>query len=262
VLIPFVKMHAQGNDFVILNGLEQDLPELSYPDLARHLCPRRIAVGADGLVLLLSDSDADARMIIYNSDGSRAEMCGSALRCVASLAAGHFSRDFLDIETDSGTKNARIEPETGVITVNLGSARMLNHAYPVDAFQGDLIDIGNPHYVIWTDDLSQDPHLQYGPGLEHHSAFMNPVNVHFARKISEHEIQMKIWEHACGATLACGTGAASTVFSGIHRALLAHDVTVNVPGGVIRISYLESSDELLLSGTVTKVFEGQFAWKA
>lgn len=259
MLIPFVKMQAQGNDFVILNALAKPLPDLPFPDLAKSMCQRRFAIGADGLVLLLASDIADAQMIIYNSDGSRAEMCGSALRCVSQLAAKHLNKLSLRIATDSGIKTAEILPVDGVISVNLGAAKLLKSAYQVDGFKGDLLDIGNPHFVVWRDDLADDPQLKYGASLEHNMAFEAPVNVHFARVISDSEIEMKIWEHACGATLACGTGAACTVFSGINRGILKNDITVHVPGGTFGIRHVAESGELLLNGTVSTAFEG--IWK-
>ena len=255
-------MQAQGNDFVILNYLSTALPSLDFEELARAMCTRRFSIGADGLVLLTAAEGTQARMIIYNSDGSRAEMCGSALRCVSSLCFEHFGLKALNIITDSGIKSAELDSSNGVITVNLGSARLLKSEFCADDFCGDLVDIGNPHFVLWRDSLDDDPHLQYGAFLEHHPAFETPVNVHFARKISSAEIQLKIWEHACGATLACGTGAASTVYSGILRGLLDSAVKVQVPGGEIGIRYIQDTEELLLCGIVHKSFTGSFSWKA
>lgn len=255
-------MQAQGNDFVILNALQHPLADLDFEALAQSMCRRRFSIGADGLVLLMPTPEADAQMIIYNNDGSRAEMCGSALRCVAQLSSLHYDKYRLQILTDSGIKSAEILPQDGIVRVNLGRARILKAAYTVESFIGDLVDIGNPHYVLWRDDLRDDPQLKYGSHLEHHPAFETPVNVHFARVLSPTQIEMKIWEHACGATLACGTGAACTVSSGIHRGLLEHDVKVLVPGGELGISYVAESGDLLLSGTVSTAFTGIFTWKA
>jgi diaminopimelate epimerase len=262
VLIPFVKMQAQGNDFVILNAFSAPLPEVPFAELARRMCLRHFSVGADGLVILKGCDEADAEMIIYNSDGSRAEMCGSALRCVSKLAAEHLGKTSLRIKTDSGIKAASILPSEGIIQVNLGSAQLVEQDLEVSPFTGDLLDIGNPHFVVWMQDLEADPQLEYGAYLEHHPAFKAPVNAHFARVINDREIEMRIWEHACGATLACGTGAACTVYSGINKGLLQDEVLVHVPGGEIGISYLKASDELLLSGSVNVAYTGVYEWKA
>lgn len=262
MLIPFIKMQAQGNDFVILDAFSSQLPELPFAELARRICLRHYSVGADGLVILDRSEEADAQMIIYNSDGSRAEMCGSALRCVSKLVSEHLSKTSLKIKTDSGIKAASIKLLEGIIQVNLGSAKLLKQDLEVSPLCGDLLDIGNPHFVVWMEDLEANPQLQYGAYLEHHSAFKAPVNAHFARVISDREIEMKIWEHACGATLACGTGAACTVYSGIRKGLLEDEVLVRVPGGEIGISYQRETDDLLLSGSVSEAFTGVYEWKA
>ena len=259
MLIAFQKMHAQGNDFVILDYMDQDLPAYDFPALASSICDRHFGVGADGLVTLLPCETADAQMIIYNSDGSRAEMCGSALRCVASLLMDKSARNEALILTDSGLKQARREGED--IIVNMGTASILEEDVPAGGFVGDLVNIGNPHYVVFCDNVSENPHLKHGAMLEHHPAFPAPVNVHFVQILSKDRMRMKIWEHACGPTLACGTGASSAVYSGIRKALLSHDVTVEVPGGILRIIHQEETDTMQLCGPVTQVFSGNYIWK-
>ncbi|MDI3504621.1 MAG: diaminopimelate epimerase [Candidatus Cloacimonadota bacterium] len=260
MLISFTKMQAQGNDFVILNYLDQAIPELDFAALAAAICKRNFGVGADGLVLIKPSLEADARMIIYNSDGSRAEMCGSALRCVSAMLGKRLDKQKLTIFTDAGLKSAVLQDEN--ITVNLGAAQMLRSDYTVAGWQGDLIDIGNPHFVVFVDDLNSDPHLQYGAILEHHPAFATPVNVHFAKVLSPTKLQLKIWEHACGATLACGTGAAATVFAGIHKNLLSDSVDILLPGGQLHIAQDSRDGSMLLTGPVSESFTGIYKWKA
>ncbi len=259
MLIHFSKMQAQGNDFVILNLMDHELDGLDYPRLAAEICRAHFGVGADGLVLISPSLKADARMIIYNSDGSLAEICGSALRCVSQILMQRLKRDKVLIWTDAGLKSATRKGEE--ITVNLGTARILDRDLTVEGFTGDLVNIGNPHFVIFLPDLKDDPHLRYGPILERHLAFPASVNVHFAQVKDPGLIRMKIWENAVGATLACGTGAAATVFSGIRRGLLSPNVRVQVPGGEIGIRYTKDEDSLLLSGPVTEVFCGSYPWK-
>lgn len=259
MLIAFQKMQAQGNDFVILDYVDHGLPGYDFPALASSICDRHFGVGADGLVTLEAVDTADARMVIYNSDGTRAGMCGSALRCVSKLLMEKLAQAEVLILTDSGLKQARRKADD--IIVNLGSARIIKADFPADDFTGDLVDIGNPHYVVFCEDISDDPHLKFGARLEHHPAFPAPVNVHFVQVQSRQSIQMKIWEHACGATLACGTGAASSVYSGIRKALLDHEVAVEVPGGMLKIIYQKETDTMLLSGPVNHVFSGNYTWK-
>lgn len=259
MLIPFTKMHAQGNDFVFID-LIADPFEIKNPEaLAKEICARHFGVGADGLVLIEPASEADARMIIFNSDGSRAEMCGSALRCVASLLFRKSNKDMLLIQTDSGIKTAEVE--AGDIVVNLGKANILHQDLKVEGFIGDLVDIGNPHFIIFGADLEGDPHLRYGAMIELHPGFAASVNVHFVKILDRQHMRMKIWENAVGATLACGTGAASSVFAGIGKNLLDPTVEVELPGGSVRIRYEQVSGDLYLIGDVFEVFTGIYPWK-
>ncbi|MCB5260467.1 MAG: diaminopimelate epimerase [Candidatus Cloacimonetes bacterium] len=258
MLIPFIKMQAQGNDFVILDTFEQQIDAIDYASLAVAVCDRHFGVGADGLVIVGASMQADARMTIYNNDGSLAEMCGSALRCVAQLLMDKLKKSSVMVQTDSGIKEAWREAKT--IHVNLGVAQMIQSSMLVESFCGDLVDIGNPHFVVFTDTIQDNPHLQYGAILEHHQAFPKPVNVHFVKIHDRSNLEMKIWEHACGATLACGTGAASSVFAGIMHDLLERKVSVKVPGGKLTIEMC-TDDSLLLAGSVEESFRGIYLWK-
>jgi len=261
MLIPFVKMQAQGNDFVILDAFtlpHQFVRKLDLPTFAASICRPKTAVGADGLVLVSPSKTADGQMLIYNSDGSRAEMCGSALRCVAWLLMAKKNRSDLSILTDSGIKTALIN-NSKLVTVNLGRPKILEQNLVVEGFTGDLVDIGNLHFIVWQPDLESDPHLRYGKTLETHSAFPRPVNVHFARLLNESELEIKIWERAAGPTMACGTGAASTVCSALARGATASKLTVIMPGGSVVIT--PGTQGYLLSGEVGLAFRGEYEWK-
>jgi diaminopimelate epimerase len=260
MLVPFIKMHAQGNDFVILDGFKLKLPPIDYTELAKDMCTYRTGVGADGLVLLSPRKTAAAQMIIYNSDGTRAEMCGSALRCVSSLMFQKTNKRNLTILTDSGIKQAEISNGSQSVAVNLGVPKIVSREFSAEGFPGDLVDIGNSHFVIWVDTLDDNPHLQWGQAIENNPTFPQPVNVHFALLQSPEEITIKIWERSCGATLACGTGAASCVYSGFQRGILSNKVKVNMPGGSVQIEVVDSG--CILSGEVTNTFEGTYLWKA
>jgi len=261
MLIPFIKMHAQGNDFVILDGFAMDMRVIDKIDLsalAKDICKRRTEVGADGLVLLSPCRTADGQMTIYNADGSQAEMCGSALRCVSALLRTKKNRTDLSIITDSGKKTALISP-TGIVSVNLGVPKMMEEQMAVEDFHGDLVSIGNLHYVVWTDELENDPHLLHGGRLEVHPAFPRPVNVHFVKLVNPAEIEIKIWERGVGATLACGTGAACCVASGVARGLLEDKVEVIMPGG--RVSIKTGSQGYTLAGEVNQPYRGEYNWR-
>jgi diaminopimelate epimerase len=257
MLIPFRKMQAQGNDFAILELIPAYDTRLPLEELARDICDRRKGAGADGLVLLLADKEADARMLIYNSDGSRAAMCGSALRCCASLLYGLTGRPELTIATDSGIKEADYSPQG--ITVNLGKPRLLDGDRLAEGAKGRLIDVGNLHYVSFVDILDGQEH-RLGPILEKHPGFPKPVNVEFVHVISRQEIGMRVWEAGAGATQACGTGSVASVFAGIGKGLLDRRVTVGMPGGKVTIEAREGGD-YLLSGEVEDVFNGVYRWK-
>lgn len=264
MLIHFNKMHAQGNDFLILNAPERSFPVEDLSQLSRDICDRRFGIGGDGLVLLSPEQGYDARMTIYNSDGSRAMMCGSALRCVSLMLSRALGKQQLSILTDSGKREAIVEGTSGkeIIRVSMGTPRLIQPELPVGEFTGSLVDVGNLHYVIWTDDLSGDPHLRFGSLLEHHPAFPEAVNVHFVRKVSATEIQTKIWEKGAGATLACGTGATAAVCSGIALKGLENRVLANMPGGTVQIERVLPEDIYYLSGEVFETGNGTYIWKA
>ncbi|MDD4308997.1 MAG: diaminopimelate epimerase [Candidatus Cloacimonetes bacterium] len=262
MLIPFIKMHAQGNDFVILDNMENTLPQLNFDALSKDICTPHTGIYADGLVILSASTKADARMIIFNSDGSRAEMCGSALRCVAFMLQQKLRQEKLMIETDSGIKQAKviIQVEENNITVNMGFPKLYQGSVSALGFNGDLIDTGNLHFCIWTDSLSENPHLKHGSALEKYIRFPKAVNVHFIKIVSPSEIQIAIWERSCGATLACGTGATACVYSGIMRGNLESRVKVIMPGGTVVCENHPSG--YLLTGSVHQSFVGEYRWKA
>lgn len=260
MLIPFRKMQAQGNDFAILELLGAEKTSLPLAELARDICARRKGVGADGLVALLSDPQAAARMLIFNSDGSRAAMCGSALRCCAYLLNGLTGKAEFRINTDSGIKEARImEAEIGkCVEVDLGKPRLVERDIEVEGISGSLVDVGNLHFVSYCAD-PKGLELRWGPILESHPRFPGGVNVHFVRAINRGKIAMRIWERGAGATQACGTGAVASVFLGIELSLLDSVVAVSMPGGDVQIERTKENS-FLLRGAVADVFSGVYRW--
>lgn len=254
MLIPFFKMQAQGNDFVFLE-MKPDIP----PDiLAKRICDRHFGVGADGLVYLCKSDVADAKMLIYNADGSRAEMCGSALRCAADHLLKLREMVEMSIETDSGIKDVRLAD--GEVIVNMGKPRLIQSELNILGFMGELVGIGNLHFIVFHDNLDEDPHLKNGLAISTSPLLPAEANVHFVDVHDEHSMSMKIWERGAGATLACGTGAASAVFAGINKTVLARDVIVNVPGGKMRV-FQDSEGSMFITGKVEKVFAGVYTWR-
>lgn len=258
MLIPFIKMHAQGNDFVILDYFNHSHEQMDYPALASFVCKAHTGIGADGLVLLMPCDTADARMVIYNADGSLAQMCGSALRCVSRLMAVKLNKAKLVLQTESGLRYATVSGDE--IAVDMGNPKLCEQEHEALGFVGNLVDVGNLHYVIWQDDLNGQPHITHGASLEQHYSFPHAVNVHFVKLVKPNEIQMLIWERGSGATLACGTGATACVFSGINNGKLISPVKVNMPGGSVSV-YIENGS-YNLKGEVCQVFSGEFSWKA
>ncbi|MDZ4122447.1 MAG: diaminopimelate epimerase, partial [Candidatus Cloacimonadaceae bacterium] len=212
-------------------------------------------------VVLCPSEEADIGMLIFNSDGSRAEMCGSALRCVTHYNYELSGKKQISIETDSGVKHGTVveSEDKLLIEVNMGQAQILQPELEIDGIKGYLVDVGNLHFVSYTDDLSNNPHLRHGRDIEHNEQFERGVNVQFARKIDDSQVEMKIWEAAVGATLACGTGAVAVVSIGIAYLGLDDVVNVQLPGGMVQIK--KTGSEFLLIGEVERVFSGEYTWK-
>ena len=259
MLIDFIKMHAQGNDFVILDHPEAAILQADLGELALAVCDLKFGFGADGLVIYTDSDTAAARMIIYNSDGTRAAMCGSALRCLTYLYASKFKVNQFEIETDNGIKTCRLDHDD-VTTVNLGKPVIIEAEMAVGDFVGSLVDVGNLHYVVYTQNLADAPHMRHGDFLEHHPAFPQTVNVHFAKLINRFSIQLAIWENGVGPTLACGTGATAAVLAGIITQGLEQSVSVEMPGGKVQVSQNPETGDFELSGAVTFVGTGQYRW--
>jgi len=257
--IQYTKMHAQGNDFIIVNRDKVILENAQLTKLAQDVCNRHFGIGADGLVLLDTDKREKAHMVIYNADGSKAEMCGSALRCCCILLTRDNKTKEIEIFTDSGLSKGIVDAENpNYVTVEIGSPKMVKYSFILDGYKGDYVTIGNPHFVIYTQDLASNPHLSAGKALSENNQFPEGANIEFAKVITKDEIEMLIWERGAGVTLACGTGATAVVFSGQYNHLLNDKVKVNVPGGSIVIS--KKGDTYYLGGEVTFVGTGDYLW--
>ncbi len=260
MLIPFIKMQAQGNDFVFLRQPFRTAPWEEMPLLAQSICDRHFGVGADGLVLLLESEEADARMVIYNSDGTRPAMCGSALRCAGWLVAEANHKDSYRILTDSGLREVHVDRERGEVEAVIGYPVIKEKELELFGLKGSLVDVGNLHFVTWWDDLSAKPHLLFGAKIEKTAGYESGINSMYARRISEDEVELVIWENACGATLACGTGASATLKVGVELGMINNAVTMHMPGGSVQ-ARLGADQGVSIGGVVREVFEGAFPWK-
>ena len=240
----FTKMQGAGNDYIYIDALREESPvrnitndELSK--LAIRLSSRHFGVGADGLVLILPSSVANARMRIFNADGSEAEMCGNATRCIGLyLHRYHYpTAEELSLETRDGIKYIHIEDD-GLITVYMGQ------------------EIGNPHAVNFVDQITDDMVLVDGPRIEHDPKYPNRTNVEFVQVLDRHSVRMRVWERGSGETLACGTGACAVAQEAIRQGLCESPISVHLPGGDLTIAIHEDG-RIFMTGPAEIVFSGQ-----
>lgn len=261
----FIKMHGLGNDFVVLDDREGQLPAFGA-DLVRRLCDRRTGIGCDQLVHLSSTSSADVRMRIFNRDGSSAGACGNATRAVAVL----LSRD-CRIETDDRVLLAELTG--GGARIDMGvpqfawEAIPLAYAMPTDRLPlawGELdgpfaVNVGNPHVVFFVEDCDAVPLEERGPQIENDPVFPERINVNVATVESSTRLRLRVWERGAGLTRACGTGACATAVAAIRRGLVHSPVTVTLPGGTLEIVW-SAGAAIRMSGAAVESFRGSFAW--
>ena len=272
----FTKMHGLGNDYIYVNGITEHIRE---PEgLAVRLSDRNFGVGADGLILILPSKRADFRMDIYNADGSRAEMCGNGIRCLAKYVydRGLTKKKELIIETDAGMRRLWLETDEedkiSRVTVDMG--------YPI--FQADKIPIisehtrvvqepilirhmeyrmtgvsmGNPHAVVWVNSVKRLDLSQIGPEFEYHGRFPRRVNVEFAQVVDREHIIVRVWERGAGETLACGTGACAVAAAGVLNDLTERHVTVKLIGGELSVLWDETDGKIYMTGSAVTVYDG------
>ena len=272
--LDFVKAHGLGNDFIIVDCLHGELQGEDLSALSLRLCDRHFGIGADGLVLVHPSSAADYRMQIMNSDGSEAEMCGNATRCFANYLylRGMAGKD-VAIETLSGVKKVAVsETDAGLVyTANVGPPSLEAQDVPVTGlgdrvvnqpievggvpFEITCVAVGNPHCVIFMDDVSDIPIETWGPRIETHSAFPRKINVEFAQIVSPEKVIVRVWERGAGLTLACGTGSCATLVAGQVTGRLGRKGTFRLPGGELLIEWRED-DNLYMTGPAQEVFKG------
>ena len=268
----FVKMHGLGNDFIIVEDFTSSGRD--YPSLARRICQRRWSIGADGLAVLQNDEQADFRMRIFNPDGGEAEMCGNALRCVARRFGEQENRQEVTVKTQDSLKKTRLLGE-GWVQVNMGAPVLESKDIPVAGEErlvvGEKVKVeektwlnftavsmGNPHCVIFVENLEEVPLARWGSFLEWHELFPSGVNVEFVEKVNQGRVKVKVWERGAGETLACGTGACAVAVAGIEQGVLNEMVEVELPGGPLRIHWSPGS-EVYMEGPAEEVFRGEIS---
>ncbi len=268
--IKFTKMHGNGNDFIVINALEQNYPDLSSK--AKALCDRRFGIGCDQLLVVKPSETADLRMLIYNNDGSEVEMCGNGIRCFALYAKKHklISGEELTVETLGGIKKIKIlhqlvevdmgEPilKAPLIPVNLdgmviGKSMDLNGQH----YSITCISMGNPHCVLFVENVDDYAVKKIGPIFENYSLFPKKINVEFAQILDKSSIKLRVWERGAGETLACGTGACATVVAAVLNGHTSRKVNVRLPGGDLEITWSEKDNHVYMLGAGVEVFEGE-----
>lgn len=267
----FTKMHGTGNDYVYVDLFDESVPDAEA--LARQVSDRHTGVGADGLILLAPPTaeGADVAMIMYNADGSRAEMCGNGIRCLASLARQHgrTRRSPIRVQTDAGIREVELrkegarvdmgEPELDPrkIPVKLPGPRVVDAAIEVDGreFSMTCVSMGNPHAVVYVEDVDALDLARIGPAFENHELFPQRVNTSFAEVTDPGHVKQRTWERGSGETRACGTGACAVCVAGVLTGRTAPRLRSLLPGGEL---FLEWDDEsrVFLTGPVVEVFTG------
>lgn len=271
--LKFWKMHGLGNDYIVIDNTDEKLRQENLGELAKILCQRRFSVGADGLLLACDSEVADVKMRILNPDGSEAEMCGNGIRCLAkfSYENGIVQKKTFNIETLAGVRKVWLSVNDEVENVKvdmgkpsfdrraipmLGEGKCINEELEVDGqiYKVTCLSVGNPHCVIFVDDLASAPVEKIGPKIENHEKFPKRVNVEFVEVLSPREINIRIWERGVGETAACGTGACASAVACCITRKTGKTVKVNLLGGSLTVSY---DGRLFMDGPVVKVFAGE-----
>ena len=276
--IKFTKMHGIGNDYIYINCFEQEIDNPT--ELARLMSPRRTSVGSDGLILICPSDTADAKMRMFNLDGSEGKMCGNGIRCVGKYLYdnGIARKDAITVETLSGIKTLKIEAENGkakFITVDMGEPILTPREIPVK-FNGErmvnepiiiggkeyritAVSMGNPHAVLFCEDIQKLDLEGIGPQFENAPIFPEKVNTEFIRVINDAELEMRVWERGSGETFACGTGACAAVTAAVLNGYCSRgkEITVKLKCGDLMITYAENS-HIYMRGTAEKVYDGVY----
>lgn len=275
--IEFVKMHGLGNDFIIVDCLSHPYDSEQLTQAAVPLCDRHFGIGGDGLILALPSSSCDFRMRIINNDGSEAEMCGNGIRCFAKYLYEHdlTRRTTLTIETLAGVISPVLildDDHVKAVRVDMGEPRLERTLIPMAGPAGQVVNeslrvngetfgvtavsMGNPHAVIFVDDVARFAVEHYGPLIEKHAAFPRKTNVEFVQVLSPGELKMRVWERGAGITLACGTGACASLVAAVLAGNAERAATVELPGGPLVIAWNDADNHVYMTGPAEEAFTG------
>jgi diaminopimelate epimerase len=276
--IEFTKYQGLGNDFILVDNRHQTNPCLT-PDQAVKLCDRHFGIGADGVIFTLPGQEGnDYTMRIFNSDGSEPEMCGNGIRCLGRFIADLEGKGHQSVTYKIHTLAGVIIPEVladGQVKVDMGEPRLRSAEIPTTLGEKDgqvvnqtltvagqdylatCVSMGNPHCMIYVDDVAAVPLSKIGSQFEHHPAFPQRTNTEFVEIVSSDYVKMRVWERGAGITLACGTGACATVVSGVLTGQNDRICTVELPGGCLQIEWSAANNHVYMTGPATVVFQGK-----
>ncbi|GBR75939.1 diaminopimelate epimerase [Candidatus Termititenax persephonae] len=270
----FVKLEGLGNDFILCDALKEDLGSIDFRQLAPKLCNRHFGIGADGLLIVRKSDKADFQMQIINPDGSEPQMCGNGIRCFARYVYENYAqKSLISVETLAGIILPVLDPKNNIIEVDMGEPRLRPELIPANVDGGQMLDrplqvldktwavtavsMGNPHGVIFVEDIKAVSVGVYGAELERHEVFPEKANIEFCQVVNRGEINMRVWERGAGETLACGTGACAAVVAGVLTGRLDRDVSVHLAGGDLRISWDVEDNHVFMAGPAYEVFRGE-----
>ncbi len=277
----FTKMHGCGNDYIYVNGFAEHIDADRKPELVRRLSDRHFGIGGDGVIFINPGKSAAFEMEMYNADGTRAQMCGNGIRCVAKYIYDHGLTDQTDIAIESFGRVKYLELTPGsddkvsTVRVNMGepvlraaeipvisdNEQVVSEAIEVDGkvYEMTCVSMGNPHAVVFIDDADiKDLDIEaLGPYFENHARFPERTNTEFVRIIDRNNVQMRVWERGTGETLACGTGCCATAVACVLNGLTDTKVNVSVPGGEILCEWDRQDNVVYMTGPAATVFEGE-----
>jgi len=283
--INFTKMHGCGNDYVYVDGAKNPIPADEKPEIVKKLSDRHFGIGGDGVIFINPSDVADFEMEMWNADGTRAEMCGNGIRCVAKYVYDHSMTDskeisivsagrikYLVLTTEKSERTSRGEEVTKV-RVNMGNPILEPTEIPVKAegcpvvgapivvqgieYKMTCVSLGNPHAVIFMSGVSELDIEKIGPDFENHELFPKRTNTEFVEVIDRNNVNMRVWERGTGETLACGTGSCATAVACVLNGLTDEKVNVHLLGGTLEIEWDRQADLIYMTGPATTVFEGE-----
>jgi diaminopimelate epimerase len=282
----FTKMQGLGNDYIYVNGFAERVDDPA--SVAQRISDRHFGIGGDGLILILPSDKADVRMRMFNADGSEAEMCGNGVRCVAKYAFDHglSKNNPMRVETGRGVLSLSLELTGGKVSsvqVNMGTPILSLRDIPVNPekvgpgsrkpehmivvpmgvrsaanLEATFVSMGNPHAVMYSEDVKAVELATLGPLVEHHAAFPRRINAHWVQVHSPTEVTMRTWERGSGITLACGTGACAVAVAGVLTGRTQRKIVAHLPGGDLQLEWRESDNSVYMTGPAVEVFSGEW----